>query len=82
MRPAQRRALHAVVHLAVQQADACEEEHVKEFLTEREPLRQACAASPPILALNATPTPHLRLLAFIAISPAHRVPWALLTPFS
>lgn len=29
---------------------------------------------PPILALNAIPTPHLWLFAPIAISPAHLVP--------
>ena len=30
---------------------------------------------PPILALKATPTPHIELLAAAAASPAHRVPW-------
>lgn len=29
---------------------------------------------PPILALKATPTPHIELLAAAAASPAHRVP--------
>jgi hypothetical protein len=32
--------------------------------------------------LKATPTPHLRLLADMAISPAHRVPWALVNASS
>lgn len=30
---------------------------------------------PPIRELKATPTPHTVLLAWAAISPAHRVPW-------
>ena len=36
---------------------------------------------PPMLALNATPTPHTRLFAIAATSPAHRVP-CLLSPLS
>lgn len=36
--------------------------------------------SPPMRALNATPTPHFALFAVIAISPAHFVPCALVSP--
>ena len=38
-------------------------------------VQQGMLDSPPILALNDTPTPQIPLLASAATSPAHFVPW-------